>query len=184
MSNPTPEGRVPECLLPPKGKSVGVRDIQAAMDTLPLKTLPRGLLPKRNRYYQPPKMLLGYTVNNDWVDSMAKEHNLVAQGINDEGNLCGDYLQTRQNVLKFVAKEAGVTSFVPAMSAICPFPEMMPDDWLLTLMSSYGDKPAGNPTDADIDKLQLYLKKAEPPKWYLSALHWKWGVRPYRGKRW
>ncbi|KAH8110108.1 hypothetical protein DFH11DRAFT_1623693 [Phellopilus nigrolimitatus] len=150
------------------------------MDTLPLKKLPHGLLPKRNRYYQPPKLYLGYIVTNDWVNSVAKEHNLVARAMSDEGELCEVRSQTRENVFKFIAKKAGVTSFVPAFSAIYPFPGMTPDDWLLTVMSSYDDRPVGNPTDADIHKLQLYLKKAEPPKWYLSALHWKWAARPYR----
>ncbi|KAH8110105.1 hypothetical protein DFH11DRAFT_1623659 [Phellopilus nigrolimitatus] len=184
MSNPTPENRVPECLRPPKAGSIGLRDADAAMDMLPLTKLPYGLLPKRNRYYQPPKMYLGYIVTNDWVNSVAKEHNLVALAMSDEGDLCEVRLQTRENVFKFIAKEAGITSFVPAMSAIYRFPGMTPDTWLLTLMSSYDDRPVGNPTNSDIHKIQLYLKKAEPPKWYLSALHWKWGVRPYRGKRW
>lgn len=164
-------------------KSFLRQDMKAALQLLPLRSLPAFLCPRTGSGRQPPVMRLGYPVPYSWVEIYAEENDLLAYENYPDCGICGaiNMSKTIANIIHHINEKADLTSYKVADASIYRINcvrKLKEPFIFIGIASNFLDcKPCSFPSKAEIERLKRFLRMEEEPMWYLDAKEFLWADR-------
>ncbi|KAF8965944.1 hypothetical protein BDZ97DRAFT_1917945 [Flammula alnicola] len=163
---------------PPQDGSAGFRAGQLAiLKLMPVEHLPRGLIPKRGLFVQPPRFHYGWAYTEEELFEMGSRCGFLYMVTVPPGEVPGvkhmRNLGTQDKLVKMVRDELGIRSCTPELC--CAWSRKSPTCISLTTNYKRGNR---TPPAEDVRAIQDFLGIVEPPSWHLDTegCH-NWDVR-------
>ena len=157
--------------------------MNAALQMLPLRSIPAFLCPRPITGRQPPVMRLGYPLPYSWVEVYADEKGLLSlEDFPDRNVSCGISLsKTISKVIDHINECAGLTTYkvkvVPILHIKALRKLKEPFVFICVASNYLGDRSNVTPTGDDVEKLKSFLDLEDKPMWYLDAKEYVWADR-------
>ncbi|KAF8965893.1 hypothetical protein BDZ97DRAFT_1917904 [Flammula alnicola] len=176
--DPSQYDRLPFEFQPPQDGSAGFRAGKlAVLKLMPVEHLPKGLIPKRGLFVQPPRFHYGWPYTNAELFEMGSRCGFLDLTPVPPGKVPGvkymSNLGTQDKLVKMVREQLGIRSCTPELCGALSKKSFI----CISLTTNYKRGNRTPPTD-DVRVIQEFLGIVEPPSWLLDAegCH-NWDVR-------